>query len=70
MINMLYMNKFLKAPSLFFSQVIAFLLTFLFLFESMILFKKAMKEEKSRRESAIVDNMETQTDTQTSTSQL
>jgi hypothetical protein len=36
----------------------------------MILFKKAMKEEKSRRESAIVDNMETQTDTQTSTSQL
>ena len=52
------------------AAVTAFLLTFLFLFESMILFKKAMKDEKSRRESAIVDNMETQTDSQISTSQL
>ena len=51
-------------------QVFAFFLTLVFLFESLILFKKAVKDEKSRRESAIVNNMETQTDIETSTSQL
>jgi hypothetical protein len=50
--------------------VFAFFLTLVFLFESLILFKKAVKDEKSRRESAIVNNMETQTDIETSTSQL
>ncbi|CAB4014051.1 Hypothetical predicted protein [Paramuricea clavata] len=52
------------------AAVFAFFLTLVFLLESLILFKKAVKDEKSRRESAIVNNMETQTDIETSTSQL
>ncbi|XP_028392504.1 uncharacterized protein LOC114517061 [Dendronephthya gigantea] len=57
-----------------FIAAIAFLLTLLFLVETLLLLRKALKDRDSRRESAIVNNMETQTEThtdsQTSTSQL